>query len=211
MGPDPTQQAPAFPEPPTYPQLEPPTYPQSPVYPQSEPPTYPQSPVYPQSEPPTYPQSPVYPQPPSPAYPQQPYSSPPAGYQQPYSSPPAGYQPLPPPYQPAAYAPPMIGYGYDPATGQAYSDKSKVVAGLLQLLPGFFFGLGGIGRLYAGNTALGVVQLVCSVVGWIAFWCGFALFVPFVVFAATWLWAVIDGIVLLAGRPTDAQGRPLRP
>ena len=68
--------------------------------------------------------------------------------------------PLPVPYAPAA------AYGYDPS-GQPLSDKSKIVAGLLQLLLGFFFALGGVGRLYAGHTGLGVAQLVTSVVGWI--------------------------------------------
>ena len=91
-----------------------------------------------------------------------------------------------------------------------WSEKSKILAGLLQILPGFLLGLGGIGRLYAGHTTLGVIQLVATVVGWISFWCGFVLIVPFFVFAAMWLWFVIDGIVLLVGRPVDGQGRLLR-
>jgi TM2 domain-containing membrane protein YozV len=68
-----------------------------------------------------------------------------------------------------------VGYGADPLSGQPYSAKSKVTAGVLQLLPGFLFGLGGIGRLYAGNTVVGVLQLVATLVGWTAFWCGFLL------------------------------------
>jgi len=105
------------------------------------------------------------------------------------------------------------GYGYapDPATVQGYSDKSKLAAGLLQLLPAFFLGLGGIGRLYAGNVSLGVTQIVLSVVGWASFWCGFVLIFPFLVFLGLWIWFVVDGILVLAGRPTDGQGRPLRP
>ncbi len=99
------------------------------------------------------------------------------------------------------------GYGADPA---AVSDKSKVTAGLLQLLPGFLLALGGIGRLYAGNTTIGVIQLVATVIGWLSFWCGFLLIVPFVISGAVWLWFVIDGILMLAGRPVDGQGRPLR-
>ncbi|MEV4411363.1 hypothetical protein [Catellatospora sp. NPDC049609] len=98
----------------------------------------------------------------------------------------------------------------DPLTGAPLSDKSKLVAGLLQLLPGFLLGLGGIGRLYAGHTALGVVQLAATVVGWACFWCGFLLFFPFLIYGAVWMWFVIDGIVLMAGRPVDAQGRLLR-
>jgi len=104
---------------------------------------------------------------------------------------------------------PNAPYGYDPY-GSPWSDKSKVVAGLLQLLPGVFFGLGGIGRLYAGNTSLGILQIVATVVGWISFFCGFLFLLPFVIFAVVWLWFVIDGIMLLVGNPRDGQNRLLR-
>ena len=79
-------------------------------------------------------------------------------------------------------------YGREPMTGQPYSDRSKVVAGLLQV----FLPIG-IGRLYTGHAGLGVAQLVLSL------------------FGIGMLWAFIDGIVILAGRPTDSRGRPLRP
>jgi TM2 domain-containing membrane protein YozV len=176
----------------------------------TQPPPYGQEPDAPPpqdpyQQPPPYPQPPpAYPPQPPPAYPQPPtfqVSGPPtypiSGGGQPYS-------PYPPPY-------PGGPMGFDPVTGQPYSDKSKLAAGLLQLLPGFFLGLGGIGRLYAGYTSLGVVQIVVSVIGWISFWCGFLLVFPFLIFFGAWLWAIIDGIILLAGRPTDPQGRLLRP
>jgi hypothetical protein len=86
---------------------------------------------------------------------------------------------------PDVYAP----YGREPITGQPYSDKSKVLAGLLQLLLPV-----GVGRLYTGHTGIGIAQLVL------------ALF-----FGIGMIWAFIDGIVILAGRPTDRYGRPLRP
>jgi hypothetical protein len=79
-------------------------------------------------------------------------------------------------------------YGREPITGLPYSDRSKVIAGLLQLVLPF-----GIGRFYSGHIGIGVAQLVLS------------FFVIGVV------WAFIDGIVILAGRPTDPYGRPLRP
>ncbi|MEV6930060.1 hypothetical protein AB0M46_37020 [Dactylosporangium sp. NPDC051485] len=158
----------------------------------------------------------------------------------PMSSPPASGQPYNTAYQmpPVSGAPTSGGYGpygqnpyaqpgyaqpgyaqpfgmapaYDPLTGQPYSDKTKLIAGLLQLLPALFFAIGGIGRLYAGNIALGVTQLILSIaVGWVAFICGFFLLVPFLVTGGLWLWFVIDGIMILAGRPVDGQGRPLRP
>ena len=83
---------------------------------------------------------------------------------------------------------PAAPYGREPVTGQPYSDRSKVIAGLLQLLLPM-----GIGRLYSGQTGIGVAQLLLA---------------PFMI---GMIWAFIDGIVILAGRPTDGRGRPLRP
>jgi hypothetical protein len=91
-----------------------------------------------------------------------------------------------------------------------YSSKSKAVAGLLQLVPGLFFALGGIGRLYAGHGTLGMIQLIASVIGWISLGCGFLLVIPFALSGIIWLWFVIDGIVLLVGHPVDGQGLALR-
>jgi hypothetical protein len=79
-------------------------------------------------------------------------------------------------------------YGRDPVTGQPYSDRYKVVAGVLQLLLPF-----GIGRFYSGHTGIAIAQLLLSFIG------------------IGLVWAFIDGIVILAGRPTDPHGRPLRP
>jgi TM2 domain-containing membrane protein YozV len=84
---------------------------------------------------------------------------------------------------------PQAPYGRDPVSGFPYSDRSKVVAGLLQL----FLPIG-IGRLYAGHTGIGIAQLLLTVF-----------------FGIGVIWAFIDGIVILAGRPTDGNGRPLRP
>ena len=148
---------------------------------------------------------------------QQPYQDP---YQQPYNAP-VSQPPYPvpisqPPY--GGYGPPpltavpgyVVPYGYDPVTGQPLSDKSKLTAGLLQLLLGFFFGLGGVGRLYAGQVGFGITQIVASVVGWVCFWCGLLLIVPLFVYVGMVVWFVVDGIVMLAGRPVDGQGRLLR-
>lgn len=110
-----------------------------------------------------------------------PYQSPPP-YQQPYGS-------LVPanPYAPSQYAP----YGIDPVSGLPYSDKSKLVAGLLQV----FLGSLGIGRFYLGDIGLGVAQIL----------------VTFLTLGIGALWPLIDGIMLLAGSPRDRNGRPLRP
>jgi TM2 domain-containing membrane protein YozV len=78
-------------------------------------------------------------------------------------------------------------------TGEPFSDKSKVVAGLLQLLG--LFGLVGIGRIYLGETGLGIAQLAVGLVT-----CGVGAVV----------WGIIDAILILTDRVRDPQGRPLR-
>ena len=52
---------------------------------------------------------------------------------------------------------PAAPFGRHPITGEPLSDKSKVVAGLLQLLG--LFGIVGVGRIYLGYTNLGIGQL----------------------------------------------------
>jgi hypothetical protein len=48
-------------------------------------------------------------------------------------------------------------YGVDPITGMPFSDKSKVVAGLLNI---FLFGAG---RLYTGHIGIGIAQILTTV------------------------------------------------
>ena len=120
---------------------------------------------------------------------------PPPGHQQPgYQQ---GPQPgFPPPgFPPPGYYPPPPGtytgdpnapYGYDPY-GRPYSDKSKIIAGILQLTLGGF----GVGRFYLGNVGMGLAQL---------FTCG-----------GLGIWSLVDGILLLTGNDhTDEHGRILR-
>jgi len=71
-----------------------------------------------------------------------------------------------------------------------YSDKSKVVAGLLQIFLGAF----GVGRFYTGHTTIAILQIVVT---WVT--CGLGA-----------LWPFVDGILMLVGKVPDAQGRPLR-
>ena len=121
--------------------------------------------------------------------------------QPPYGQPPYG-QPGQPSYGQPAYGQPAYGqpaygqpgyavdpaapYGRDPMTGEPLSDKSKLVAGLLQL----FIGSLGIGRFYLGHNGIAIAQLLT---------CG-----------GCGIWALIDGILILIGHVRDAQGRPLR-
>jgi hypothetical protein len=133
--------------------------------------------------------------------------NPPPDPTQPYgSSPPPPPPPPPPPATPSpgytGYTPPgaptgaygvssQAPYGLDPRTGIPYSDKSKIVAGLLQILLPF-----GIGRYYIGDTKIGVWQTVATVLT-----CGLAH-----------IWVLVDGILMLVHDDTkDVHGYILRP
>ncbi|MBF6213212.1 TM2 domain-containing protein [Nocardia puris] len=111
---------------------------------------------------------------------QQPYPQP-----GPYGQPPQGA--YPPPYGPPGYNPadPEAPFGRD-YYGVPYSDKQKIIAGILQLLIGTL----GIGRFYLGYTTIGILQIItCG---------GFGI------------WSLIDAILILMGKVPDANGRPLR-
>jgi TM2 domain-containing membrane protein YozV len=110
-----------------------------------------------------------------------------SGYQEPgYGYEQGGYQQ--PGYYPQGYHP-AAPYGFHPQTGIPYSDKSKIVAGLLQVLLPL-----GIGRMYMGYTGMGVAQLLVTI-----FTCGVGA-----------LWPFVDGILILVNDTKDAQGRMLR-
>jgi len=102
--------------------------------------------------------------------------------------------PMPPPMPMAA--PPVMpvmpvqysGYAAYPAFAPGPSDKSKLTAGLLQILLPF-----GTGRFYTGHIGLGVGQLVVVLLT-----CGVGV-----------LWPIIDGVILLASGGTDQYGRRL--
>lgn len=102
--------------------------------------------------------------------------------------PPAGY-----PGSPLPYSDPAAPFGRHPVTGEPYSEKSKVAAGLLQLLG--LVGFLGFGRIYLGQTMLGVIQLV---IGLITF--GIVGVV----------WGIVDAILIFGGNVRDKAGRPLR-
>jgi TM2 domain-containing membrane protein YozV len=108
----------------------------------------------------------------------------PSGYPPPYPQ----YSPYPGPgaYDPAAP------YGRHPVSGLPYSDKSKTIAGLLQLLS--LVGIGGIGRFYIGDVGMGVAQLLVGLLT-----CGIGL-----------IWSIVDAVLILTDKVNDPQGRPLR-
>ncbi|MBX3197211.1 MAG: TM2 domain-containing protein [Labilithrix sp.] len=126
---------------------------------------------------------------------------PPGGYGAPpggggYGAPPPGYGAPPPPGMPGMGGPmggamaPHAPYGIDPVSGMPFSDKSKMVAGLLQIFVGTF----GVGRFYTGHTGIAIAQIAVS---WLT--CGIGA-----------IWPLIDGVMMLMGKVPDAQGRPLR-
>ncbi|RJQ73040.1 TM2 domain-containing protein [Pseudonocardiaceae bacterium YIM PH 21723] len=107
------------------------------------------------------------------------------GYQPPPPPPYGAHSPYPPPY-----GMPGPGYGrFDPYTGEPLSEKSKLVAGLLQILVPL-----GIGRMYIGDIGMGIAQLVVTLVT-----CGLGS-----------LWPFIDGILILVNGARDEHGLKLR-
>ncbi|WP_041303801.1 NINE protein [Mycolicibacterium rhodesiae] len=116
-----------------------------------------------------------------------------------------GSQPTPPPPPQPGYGPPPVGqypqayqdpsapFGRHPLTGEPFSDKSKTIAGLLQLLG--LFGLVGIGRMYLGQVGLGVAQLLVGLVT-----CGIGALV----------WGIVDAVLIFTDKVRDPEGRPLR-
>lgn len=113
-------------------------------------------------------------------------------------------QPVAPPPPPLSHTvpnpvPPSYGTDYIPPVHpvvhqQSYprfnvvkSDRSRTLGGVLQLL------IPGVGRMYMGYAAIGVLQLVltlCAGVGWV--------------------WSVIDGIIILGGGvKMDGYGRQM--
>lgn len=74
-----------------------------------------------------------------------------------------------------------------PAFGGIKSDRSRVLAGVLNLF------LPGVGRIYLGHMAHGVLQLVLAMCGGVGL-----------------IWSFVDGIIILAGGVKyDGYGRVL--
>lgn len=92
---------------------------------------------------------------------------------------------LPPMPYPSA---PFAGAWQPGAMRPGYSDKSKLLAGVLQILIPI-----GIGRFYTGHTGLGIAQLLVAILT-----CGLGS-----------VWSFVDGIVILVKGGTDNFGRPL--
>lgn len=127
-----------------------------------------------------------------------------------------GY-PRPRPYPPNMAAPTLHGYGVsaiqpvqftpppgliDPVTGEHLSNKSKVLAGLLQFTVGWF----GVGRFYLGDSVRGGAQIAMFFAA--MFLAGFDVDLR-IIWALT-AWCIGDAIYIWAGRARDQYGRRLR-
>ena len=120
--------------------------------------------------------------------PQQGNYQPQQGYPQQGGYPPPGHQGYPQQQGMDPGAP----YGVHPRSGIPYSDKQKLVAGLLQIFLGGF----GVGRFYTGHTGIAIAQIAVT-------WCTCGI---------GGIWPMIDGIIMLTSDDfTDINGRPLRP
>jgi hypothetical protein len=100
---------------------------------------------------------------------------------------------LPAPYPgfmvPPVVPPPVPTYPvhYDRPLPVVYSDKSRIAAGVLQIVLPF-----GVGRFYTGHMGIGLAQLLTVFIG------------------VGVIWSMIDGVLLLVNGGTDGRGRPLR-
>ncbi len=93
-----------------------------------------------------------------------------------------------PSYAPQEFSPLASQAAYYPTFGGLRSDRSRTAAGILQLF------IPGVGRMYLGYLAYGVLQLVLTI-----FTCGFLH-----------LWSFIDGVIILTGGvKLDGYGRQL--
>lgn len=115
----------------------------------------------------------------------------------PYPPPPPGAFPPPAdPYlypPPGAYFDPAAPYGRHPLTGEPYSERSRILAGLLQLLG--LVGFVGFGRMYIGQVGFGIAQLLVGLIT-----CGIGAVI----------WGIVDAVLIFSGSVRDDQNRPLR-
>ena len=72
-----------------------------------------------------------------------------------------------------------------------FSEKSRVIAGILGILLGGF----GIHRFYLGSIGIGIVQII----------------VTLITFGLGSIWGLIEGIIIIAGASwRDGSGKPLK-
>lgn len=81
--------------------------------------------------------------------------------------------------------------------------KSKMAAGIL----GIFLGCFGVHNFYLGYTAKAVIQLVCTIVGFLLACFGIGA----IIVAGIEIWGLVEGIMILCGSiKVDGKGIPLK-
>ena len=81
--------------------------------------------------------------------------------------------------------------------------KSKLVAGLL----GIFLGAFGVHNFYLGYTKKAVIQVVCTVIGFILSCIVIGVFIVL----GIEIWGLVEGIMILTGKiDVDGEGNPLK-
>lgn len=81
--------------------------------------------------------------------------------------------------------------------------KSKMVAGLL----GIFLGCFGVHNFYLGFTQKAVIQLICTLAGFVLCCIGIGAFIVL----GIEIWGIVEGIMILTGNINqDARGIPLK-
>lgn len=84
-----------------------------------------------------------------------------------------------------------------------YDQKSRLAAGLL----GIFLGCYGVHNFYLGYTGKAVVQLVCTILGYILS----CIFIGVFLIAGIGIWALVESIMIFAGGiNVDGKGYPLK-
>lgn len=90
----------------------------------------------------------------------------------------------------------------DSVTGQTISSgqqKSRLAAGLL----GIFLGMYGAHNFYLGYTTKAIIQLVCTLLGWVLT----CVFVGYFLLAGIGIWSLVESIMIFTGSlNVDAKG-----
>ena len=86
---------------------------------------------------------------------------------------------------------------------EGISTKSRIAAALFA----WFLGTLGIHRFYIGKIGTGIMILVLGIVGWSTTWLlGFG----YIFLTIAGLWALIDFIIIVAGRMKDNGGKLIK-
>lgn len=119
-----------------------------------------------------------------------------------------------------------VGFDWDVAKESRHKGKSKIIAGLL----GVFIGMFGVHNFYLGYKSRGIVQLVLSLASfvlmfvlpfvgamllaangivWGTLFIVLGTIVPTFTFVGMAIWGFVEGVLILSGKITDADGAPL--